>query len=155
MGHCLHFQLLFCQANALPGAPGPHSQLGWSCPRPGTMDAGSLSICVAQSDFFTRQRPSGSKFTICLCLLTEEQSCPAGKAGAVWAAQMGAGHSRRRGVLKSSPCRALIKPCTPVYMHRHPSLRREHFSLHKGPGLPIQLGATLGQASSQHGCLFL
>lgn len=78
LGHCLRFQLLFCKANALPGAPGPHSRLGWSRPRPGTMDACSLSICVAQSDFL----PKTIWLEVdCLCPLTEEQSCPAGKGG--------------------------------------------------------------------------
>lgn len=43
--------LTLCRVVASPGAPGPHSQLRWSCPRPETMDACLLSICVAQSDF--------------------------------------------------------------------------------------------------------
>lgn len=43
--------ITLCHGGWVQGAPGPQTQLGWSCPRPGAEDACSLSICVTQSGF--------------------------------------------------------------------------------------------------------
>lgn len=139
-----------CSAR-LPLCRGPLAPFTAGLALPQARNSGCLltSICVAPSDFF-HQRPSGSPFTLCLCLLTEEQSCPAGEGAAVWAVQMGAGHSRQKGAhIPPGPC-----PDQAAHpgVHTPPrSRRRERFSLHTGPGLPIQLGAALVRPPPQRG----
>lgn len=66
--------LMLCRVAESAGAPGPRSQLGWSCPRPGTMDACALSICVALSDFLP------NKDHLALSLLSVSSSSQKSKA---------------------------------------------------------------------------
>lgn len=93
---------------------------------------------------FAKQRPSGSKFTFCLFLFTEDQSLPPGSTKSH-------GQSTQGG--SSGACAQLWSSSAPWCGHAQPPCahppQRDPFSLPKGHGLLASQELTIGQASSQ------
>lgn len=86
------------------------------------------------------QRPSGYRFTFCLCLLTEEQSHLFRKGGTAWAVQKVAGQSRQVG-FRSNLCSAPVKLCTLMWTYVcSPSPKEGMYFFAQRPWASVQLG---------------
>lgn len=102
--------ITLCHGGWVQGAPGPQTQLGWSCPRPGAEDACSLSICVTQSGFSPHKDRLALGFV--LFLLTHGRAQPP-----CWESWGSLGSKKRAwgdedNGPRSSLCPALVKPGT-------------------------------------------
>lgn len=93
---------------------------------------------------FAKQKPSGSKFTFCLFLFTEDQSLPSGSTKSH-------GQSTQGGSSGAS-----VQPwssCAPWRGHAQPPCvpppKRDPFSLPNGHRLLAEQELTMGQAASQ------
>lgn len=91
--HCFQ-SIVLCQGGWVPRGPSH----GWAGAALGQEQWMRLTSHLLNSLwFFTKQRPSGCKFAFCLCLLTEEQSCPVRKKQGSLGSAKGAGQSGEGG----------------------------------------------------------
>lgn len=103
--------------------------------------------------FVTKQRPSGCKFTFCLCLFTEEQSHPVRERWGSPGSAKGAGQSGEGG-LKCSLCPALVKWHTLVWTSvPSPSPKQGTFFFAQRPRASLQPGADHRSGCILEGCL--